>query len=85
LHHLYNPIGSWRPPSDNAYFQEKFGIKTCVTLFNPVIQRNGNSSWEPTHAQIKDIFDFRDRVNYPNDPRAGLWMLRNSIVERSYV
>jgi len=54
-----------------AYFQEKFGIKTCVTLFNPAIDRMENSSWEPTNSQIKDIFNFRDRVNYPNDPSCG--------------
>ncbi len=54
-----------------AYFQEKFGIKTCLTLFNPVIHRTENSAWEPTPVQIKDVFSFRDRVNYPNDPSCG--------------
>jgi MoaA/NifB/PqqE/SkfB family radical SAM enzyme len=54
-----------------SYFQEKFNIKTCLTLFNPVIHRTGNPSWEPTVFQIKDAFDHRDRVNYPDDPSCG--------------
>jgi radical SAM protein with 4Fe4S-binding SPASM domain len=54
-----------------SYIQEKFGIKTCLTLFNPVIHRNGNKSWEPSIAMIKDAFEYRDRVNYPEDPSCG--------------
>ncbi len=65
------PLATGDARATIAYFQEKFGIKTCVTLFNPVINRLGNSSWEPTDVQIKDIFDFRDRINYPNDPSCG--------------
>ena len=65
------PVAAGDARATIAYFQEKFGIKTCVTLFNPVIHRMGNSSWEPTPAQIKNIFTFRDRVNYPNDPSCG--------------
>ncbi len=65
------PLANGDARATIAYFQKKFGIKTCVTLFNPVIHRVRNSSWEPTNAQIKDIYDFRDRVNYPNDPSCG--------------
>ncbi len=65
------PLAAGDARATIANFQEKFGIKTCVTLFNPVIHRTGNLSWEPNHAQIKDIFTFRDRVNYPNDPSCG--------------
>ena len=54
-----------------SYIQEKFGIKTCLTLFNPVIHRTGNKSWEPSIAMIKDAFEYRDRVNYPEDPSCG--------------
>jgi len=54
-----------------SYFQEKFGIKTCLTLFNPVIHRTGNPSWEPNNGQIKDAYEYRDRVNYPDDPSCG--------------
>jgi len=54
-----------------SYFQEKFGIKTCLTLFNPVIHRNANASWEPSITQIEDAFSHRDRVNYPDDPSCG--------------
>lgn len=54
-----------------SYFQEEFGIKTCLTLFNPVVHRNANSSWEPTIAQIEDAFSHRDKVNYPDDPSCG--------------
>lgn len=60
------PLAAGDARATIAYFQEKFGIKTCVTLFNPAIHRMGNSSWEPTHAQIKDIFNFRD-------PDRGVW------------
>ncbi|MFX0053201.1 MAG: radical SAM/SPASM domain-containing protein [Candidatus Hermodarchaeota archaeon] len=54
-----------------SYMQEEFGIKTCLTLFNPVIHRNSNVSWEPTIAQIEDAFTHRDTVNYPEDPSCG--------------
>ena len=54
-----------------SYMQEKFGIKTCLTLFNPVIHRNVDSSWEPTIEQIKDAFEHRDAINYPDDPSCG--------------
>ncbi|MFX0077241.1 MAG: SPASM domain-containing protein, partial [Candidatus Hermodarchaeota archaeon] len=54
-----------------SYMQEEFGIKTCLTLFNPVIHRNANASWEPTNAQIQDAFTYRDMVNYPEDPSCG--------------
>lgn len=54
-----------------SYIQEKFGIKTCLTLFNPVIHRNSNKSWEPNLFQIEDAYEHRDRVNYPEDPSCG--------------
>ncbi|MDY6865910.1 MAG: radical SAM protein [Halobacteriota archaeon] len=54
-----------------SYFQENFGIKTCLTLFNPVIHRSSNSSWEPSQEEIKDAYDFRDRINYPNESSYG--------------
>lgn len=54
-----------------SYMQDEFSIKTCLTLFNPVINRNANASWEPNFAQIKDAFIHRDKVNYPDDPSCG--------------
>jgi len=54
-----------------SYFQEKFRIKTCLTLFNPVIHRSGNRDWEPSLFQIKDAFNYRDKINYPDDPSCG--------------
>ncbi|TFG15182.1 MAG: radical SAM protein [Promethearchaeota archaeon] len=54
-----------------SYMQEKFNIKTCLTLFNPVIHRNANKFWEPTIPQIEDAFAHRDRINYPDDPSCG--------------
>lgn len=54
-----------------SYMQEKFNIKTCLTLFNPVIHQNANKSWEPTIAQIEDAFAHRDLINYPDDPSCG--------------
>jgi radical SAM protein with 4Fe4S-binding SPASM domain len=54
-----------------SYMQEKFNIKTCLTLFNPVIHRNSNKSWEPLISQIEDAFAHRDRINYPDDPSCG--------------
>ncbi len=53
------------------YMQEEFGIKSCLTLFNPVIHRNANASWEPTISQIEDAFIYRDKLNYPDDPSCG--------------
>jgi len=54
-----------------SYFQEKFGIKTCLTLFNPVIHRNANKSWEPSIKQIAEAYGHRDQVNYADDPSCG--------------
>ncbi|MFW9823511.1 MAG: radical SAM/SPASM domain-containing protein [Candidatus Thorarchaeota archaeon] len=54
-----------------SYMQKKFNIKTCLTLFNPVIHRNGNASWEPNITQIEDAFTHRDNINYPDDPSCG--------------
>ena len=54
-----------------SYMQEEFNIKTCLTLFNPVIHRNTNAFWEPSISQIKDAFSHRDKVNYPDDPSCG--------------
>jgi len=54
-----------------SYFQESFVIKTCLTLFNPVIHRTHNAFLEPTNSQIKKAFEHRDKVNYPNDPSCG--------------
>ncbi|MFW9876071.1 MAG: radical SAM/SPASM domain-containing protein [Candidatus Thorarchaeota archaeon] len=54
-----------------SFMQEKFGVKTCLTLFNPVIHRNSNNTWEPTLRQIYDTFSHRDKINYPHDPSCG--------------
>ncbi|MHA2008245.1 MAG: radical SAM/SPASM domain-containing protein [Promethearchaeota archaeon] len=54
-----------------SYMQEEFNIKTCLTLFNPVINRSTNTSWEPSLSQIEDAFTHRDLVNYPDDPSCG--------------
>ena len=54
-----------------SYFQEKFAVKSCLTLFNPVIHQTGNPSWEPSNDQIKDAYDHRDRINYPDNPSCG--------------
>jgi radical SAM protein with 4Fe4S-binding SPASM domain len=55
-----------------SYFQDEFGIKTCLTLFKPVIFRSANSAWEPTLGQIEDAYEHRDKVNYPEDPSCGV-------------
>lgn len=65
------PLAEGDTKSMISYMQEEFGIKTCLTLFNPVIHRNANASWEPTLAQIEDAFTHRDMVNYPDDPSCG--------------
>ncbi|MBY8986724.1 MAG: radical SAM protein [Candidatus Lokiarchaeota archaeon] len=74
---IVNCITLTRPLADGdaknmiSYMQENFGIKTCLTLFNPVIHRNSNNSWEPTIRQIDDNFLHRDKINYPDDPSCG--------------
>lgn len=74
---MVNCITYTTPLADGAakrmisYMQEEFGIKTCLTLFNPVINRYTNPSWEPTIAQIEDAFIYRDKINYPGDPSCG--------------
>ena len=65
------PLANGDAKSMISYMQEGFGIKTCLTLFNPVIHRNANASWEPSIAQIEDAFTYRDMVNYPEDPSCG--------------
>jgi radical SAM protein with 4Fe4S-binding SPASM domain len=54
-----------------SYMQKEFGIKTCLTLFNPVVHRKTNVSWEPTVGQIEEAFIYRDKINYPDDPSCG--------------
>ncbi len=65
------PLATGDAKATIKHFQQSFGIKTCLTMFNPVIHRSGNSSWTPSNAQIKEIFEYRDRVNYPLDPSCG--------------
>ena len=66
-----SPLADGDAKSTISYMQEEFGIKTCLTLFNPVIHRNSNSSWEPSINQIEEAFIHRDKVNYPEDPSCG--------------
>jgi len=66
-----SPLADGDAKSMISYMQEEFGIKTCLTLFNPVIHRNANASWEPSITQIEDAFIHRDKVNYPDDPTCG--------------
>lgn len=66
-----SPLAEGDAKSMISYMQEEFGIKTCLTLFNPVIHRNANPSWEPNIIQIEDAFTHRDKVNYPEDPSCG--------------
>jgi len=53
------------------HFFDRYGIKTCLTLFNPVVERSLNKSWAPTNTQIRDNFEFRDKLNYPDEPSCG--------------
>ena len=66
-----SPLANGDAKNMISYMQEEFGVKTCLTLFNPAIHRNSNKSWEPTIMQIKDAFTHRDKVNYPDDPSCG--------------
>jgi len=54
-----------------SYMQDRFGVKSCLTLFNPVIHRSRNKSWEPSIEQIENAFAHRDKINYPEDPSCG--------------
>jgi MoaA/NifB/PqqE/SkfB family radical SAM enzyme len=54
-----------------SYMHEKYNIKTCLTLFNPVIHRSSNLSWEPLRSEIREAFSHRDKINYPGDPSCG--------------
>lgn len=65
------PLADGDAKATISHFQENFGIKTCLTLFNPVIHRSGNPSWEPSLKQIKDAYDHRDKINYPEDASCG--------------
>ena len=53
------PLAAGDARATIAYFQEKFDIKTCVTLYNPVIHRVESSSWEPTDAQRYSILSLK--------------------------
>jgi radical SAM protein with 4Fe4S-binding SPASM domain len=54
------------------YFHEKFGIKTCLTLYKPASRtiKGSVQDWQPTPEQMKDTYKFRDAL-YPNDPPVG--------------
>jgi len=74
---MVNCITFTSPLADNdvyrmiSYFHEEFSIKTCLTLFNPVVHQSSNPSWEPSNIQIKRAYEYRDLINYPNDPSCG--------------
>ncbi|MFW9972372.1 MAG: radical SAM/SPASM domain-containing protein [Candidatus Odinarchaeota archaeon] len=68
---LTTPLADGDAKNMISYMQEKFGIKTCLTLFNPVIHRNLNNTWEPSIKQIDDNFSHRDKINYPDDSSCG--------------
>jgi molybdenum cofactor biosynthesis enzyme MoaA len=51
-----SPLAEGDAKSMISYMQDEFNIKTCLTLFNPVIHRNANTSWEPNISQIEDAF-----------------------------
>ncbi|MBD3339574.1 MAG: radical SAM protein [Candidatus Lokiarchaeota archaeon] len=65
------PVAEGEAKSMISYLQDDFGIKTCLTLFNPVIHRKADKEWEPSISQIKDAFAYRDEINYPEDPSCG--------------
>ncbi len=54
------------------YFHEKFGIKTCLTLYKPASRTMKGSvqDWQPTPEQMRATYKFRDAL-YPNDPPVG--------------
>ncbi len=45
------------------HFQEKYGISTCLTLFNPVGENKDIKLWEPSLKKVKNIFKRKFRIN----------------------
>ncbi len=55
------------------HFYQAYGIKTCLTLHKPAAAAPCGaalSDWQPTAAEIKDTYRFRDAL-YPDDPPVG--------------
>ena len=66
------PLANGRANNMIDYMQNNFGIKTCLTLFNPVILSSLSDDWEPSRTQIENAFAYRDKINYPDDPSCGV-------------
>ena len=65
------PLANGDIKSTIKHFYTKYGIKTCLTLYNPVNPDNPEEEYTPTNDQIRENYEYRDKVNYPNDPSCG--------------
>lgn len=66
-----SPLAGGDAKATISYFQEKLGIKTCLTIFKPVMFNDQNPDWEPSLKEVKENIEFRDALNYPDDPSCG--------------
>jgi len=48
------------------YFFEEFGMITCLTQMCTVGLAKDRFAWLPSTQEIKEICEFRDKINYPN-------------------
>jgi len=48
------------------YFFEKLGMRTCLTQMCTVGLAEDRYAWVPNIQEIKNVCEFRDKMNYPN-------------------
>lgn len=48
------------------YFFEKLGMRTCLTQMCTVGLAEDRYAWVPNIHEIKNVCEFRDKMNYPN-------------------
>ena len=60
---------SRQPPEDVKktikWFWEQKGVRTCLVLFKPAGFGGEMPELKPRREQIKEVFEYRDRLNYP--------------------
>lgn len=59
---LTAPLGEEDVERTMSHFQHTYGIKTCLTLFNPVVASEDIRSWEPSRSQAIRTCESRLRL-----------------------
>jgi radical SAM protein with 4Fe4S-binding SPASM domain len=68
---LTAPLGEEDVERTMTYFQRAYGIKTCLTLFNPVAVPEDIKLWEPSRRQVIRTCQARLRIHGLSESSSG--------------